>query len=83
MSKWKLIRTFNKADREEVDVWLTVNPSPRSFGMGDAWRVVDVYKADGKWLHIHNGSEKEISADYVTHWMEKPLPPKGFRLPKK
>lgn len=76
MSEWRPIKTFRRPDYREVDLWLSVHASPRSFGMGDAWRVVDCYRKGGKWFHRVDGKEMEIVADYITHWMPQPNPPR-------
>ncbi len=75
MSEWKPIKTFRGPDRREVDIWLSVHASPRSFGMADAWRVTEAWRTEGKWFHRHNGKEMELVGDYITHWMPMPKPP--------
>lgn len=73
---WNLIKTFDKPDREEVDVWLHIYASPRSMGMSDSFRVIDTYRIDGKWFHhVESGHEKELFAAYITHWMQRPDAP--------
>lgn len=75
MSGWQPIATFDGPDYQEVDLWLQVHASPRSFGWSDAFRVVEAYRKDGKWVHRHEGKEKELYADYITHWMPMPAAP--------
>jgi Protein of unknown function (DUF551) len=75
MSEWRPTKTFRGPDYREFDIWLTVPASPRSFGMGDAWRVIEAYRKNGKWYHRHEGKEAEIVLDYITHWMPIPKPP--------
>lgn len=75
-SAWRLIKTFRGADSERVDLWLSVPASPRSFGMADAWRVVECYRRDGKWYHIANSVEAELYSPYITHWMPIPKEPR-------
>ena len=72
-SQWQPIKTAPKRDYVEIDLWVDIPASPRSFGMGDAFRVVEAYRKNGKWTHRHEGKEKELYADYITHWM--PIPP--------
>lgn len=79
MSEWKPIKTFRGPDHRKVDIWLSVHASPRSFGMADAWRVIECWRKDGKWFHYHEGKEAEIVAEYITHWMPEPKPPKQLR----
>jgi len=75
-SPWKPIKSFNGPDFKEVDIWMQVYASPRSFGISDSFRVVEAYRKDGKWFHLHKGKEMELYADYITHWMPIPEPPK-------
>ncbi len=80
MSEWRDIATCEHdaelwIDRVEVDLWLQVHASPRSFGMSDSFRVVDAYRVEGKWYHRQDGKEHELFADYITHWMPIPAPP--------
>lgn len=60
-----------------VDLWLVIKPSIQTMGFGDSFRVVDCYKKYGKgpWCHLHNGEEKEIKHELITHWMPLPAPP--------
>jgi hypothetical protein len=75
---WKPIAEFEDVGPfRQFDLWLTVNPSPRSFGMGDAWRVPDAYYKDGKWWHVQNAESKELVSDYITHFMARPIGPDG------
>lgn len=75
MNNWRPIKSYRGHDRREVDLWMQVYASPRSFGWSDAFRVVDAYRVQGKWLHRHEGKEQELYADYITHWMPCPRPP--------
>jgi hypothetical protein len=77
--RWRPIATFRGADRHEVDLWMQVYASPHSFGMSDAFRVVDAYRVEGKWFHRWQGKEQELYADYITHWMPKPKPPRAAK----
>lgn len=71
---WQPIATAPDCDRVEVDLWMEVPPSPRSMGWGDSFRVTNAYRIGKKWFHeTERGEEKELYADYITHWM--PLPP--------
>jgi hypothetical protein len=65
---WRKISSFTLGDREKVNLWLTIYPSPRSMGIGDAWEVPGAWREGAKWFHIHNGRPMEINGDYVTHW---------------
>lgn len=87
MSDWRSIKTAPRSESdnqavaeftvEHVDLWLTVPASPSSFGMSDAWRVIDCWQtSDGKWWHRDNSEVKELYGSYVTHWMSIPKPPK-------
>lgn len=67
-SGWLNTSDFDRPDREKVNVWLTIYPSPRSMGMGDAYEVPEAWRQDGKWFHVHDGKEAELYSDYVTHW---------------
>lgn len=72
---WRPIASFDRPDREEVDLWMHIYASPRSFGMADSFRVIEAWRRDGKWFHRHDGKEAELYADYVTHWMPMPQSP--------
>lgn len=76
---WKPIAEFDttRSMLDRVDVWIDVKASPRSFGISDAWRVVDAYYKDGKWWHAHNGKQAELRSEIVTHYMERPKGPNG------
>jgi hypothetical protein len=65
---WKPAGRYKGADRELVNIWLTVYASPRSMGMSDAYEVPEAWRQNGKWFHVHNGKEMEIFNDYVTHY---------------
>lgn len=77
---WRPIKTFRGetskiVESKQVDLWLQISASPRSMGLSDAFRVVDCWKSDGKWFYRHEGKEKELASDYITHWMRVPQPP--------
>ena len=76
MAEWQPIETFQAPEREEVDVWMNIYASPRSMGWADAFRIPNAYRVKGKWFHLHEGKETELFADYITHWMPLPEPPK-------
>lgn len=60
----------------EVDLWLHIYASPRSYGMEDDFRVVECRRTDdGKWDHFHEGKRKELYSDYITHFRPLPTPP--------
>ena len=69
---WQPIKTFDGGDYHPVDLWLNVHASPRSFGMADAFRVIEAYKTDGKWC---DRAGQELYEPYITHWMPIPPPP--------
>jgi hypothetical protein len=48
-------------------------------GMSDRWRITDCWKADGKWVHRYRNEITELDADYLTHWIRPPKPPKRNR----
>lgn len=76
---WRPIGTFRRRDRENVDLWLVIHPSPMSMGWGDSFRVPDAYRKDGRWFHMYGTpvpAETEIDMQYVTHWMPIPRPPR-------
>lgn len=77
-NEWVEVETRLPPEREEVDVWMYITPSPRSFGWGDRFRLIEVWRVGDKWFHRHEGAEKELYADYVTHWMPMPKPPNGL-----
>lgn len=43
MSEWRPIKSYDRADRERVDVWLSIHGSPSSAGWSDAFRVTDAH----------------------------------------
>jgi hypothetical protein len=73
---WQPIKKFKGKDHAKVDLWLDIYPSPRSFGWGDSFRVIDAWREKGKWFHYHEGKPTEIYNDYITHYMLTPEPPK-------
>ena len=75
-SPWRPISTAPKGEYREVDLWLHIEPSLRSPGMGDSFRGIDAYRKDGKWVHRFKGEEAELDAEYITHWMPIPKGPK-------
>lgn len=84
VSEWQPIETAPNEvwPNSEVDLWLQVHASPRSFGWADYFRVTDCYREltedghTGKWVHRHDGKEVELYQPYITHWMPLPEPPK-------
>lgn len=72
---WKPIKTYRGDQFRKVDVWMTVHASPMSFGIGDAFRVPECWRRDGKWFHCDHSQERELSSHYITHWMPMPRPP--------
>lgn len=83
MSEWRSIKSFRGKTSEfggpYVDLWLQIYASPRSFGMSDAFRVVECWRKDGKWFHLQDGKAEELYGDYVTHWMPTPKAPRSRR----
>jgi hypothetical protein len=78
MGNWQPIDSYRGPDREKVDLWLNLRPSrPLPGGLGHALRCPDAYRVGGKWLHWFIGEEKEVSAEYITHWMPRPAGPDG------
>lgn len=67
-SGWHEVKVGKPPQNEKVNVWLTIQASPRSMGMGDSFEVPEAWLDVGKWFHIHKGAKTEIYADYVTHW---------------
>ncbi len=76
MSEWISVKKKLPLAGVQVDVWLRVSASPLSFGFSDEWRVPDAYLVDGKWFHSYKDKPTEIRYEYVTHWINKPGPPK-------
>lgn len=76
---WKPIVEFNteRSMLDRVDLWLDVKASPMSFGMSDAWRVVDAYFKNGGWWHIDRGEQRQLASEHITHFMERPAGPHG------
>ncbi len=77
MSEWRLISNppRNTDEDNPVDLWIHVNPSPLSMGMGDSWRIPDCWRVGGKWVHRHKNEIKELAVHYLTHWIRPPKPP--------
>jgi hypothetical protein len=73
---WQPIESAPK-DGTRIDLWLHIYASPRSFGMSDSFRVTEAYWKNNAWFHDHNGREKELYRDYITHWMPLPEPAEG------
>lgn len=76
MSEWISVAKRRPPQRKEVDVWMDIYASPRSFGMGDSFRVVEAWRVGDQWFHRQNGKEMELYADYVSHWMPIPKSPR-------
>ncbi len=76
MNPWKPISSYRGEDRHEVDLWIEIHASPASMGFADAFRVINAFKTDGKWFHYEGGHQKELRAEYITHWMPSPRPPR-------
>lgn len=74
-SPWQPITTAPQEDYVEVDLWLDIPASPRSMGFTEAFRVIECYRKNGKWVHRHNYEEKALYPDYITHWMPIPEGP--------
>lgn len=70
---WQPIATA--PENTPVDVWVTIFATPRTMGYTDSFRVPDAYKRVGRWYYIVNNAEKELDAQYVTHWMWPPESP--------
>lgn len=83
MGSWREIKTAPKATYTEVDLWLKIVASLQSFGIGDEFRVTDAYWKNGGWYHIYHGEEKQLRADFITHWMPIPKPPIFHRRRRK
>lgn len=72
---WQPIKTAPKQDYVEVDLWMQWGASPMTMGMADAFRVTEAYRKEGKWTHRHEGKEKALAEEYITHWMPIPKAP--------
>jgi hypothetical protein len=71
LTPWIKVSDRLPDDRDEVDVWMEVYASPRSMGWADSFTVQNAYRKDGKWFHrTERGEEKELYADYITHWVK-------------
>lgn len=66
----------NTSESNPVDLWIHVYASPLSMGMGDSWRIPDCWLQDRKWVHRYRNEIAELDADYLTHWIRPPKPPK-------
>lgn len=70
-TNWQPIKTAPR-DGTHVDLWLHIYASSRSMGWEDSFRVINAYWKDGEdgpgWYHLHEGKEKQLFEDYVTHW---------------
>lgn len=69
----------NTSEDNPVDLWIDVPASPLSMGMSDRWRIPDCWRVDGKWVHRHRNEIAELDANYLTHWIRPPKPPKRRR----
>lgn len=75
MSEWIPVKKRLPKTHKRVDIWMHITPSFLSMGMGDSFRVTEVWREDGKWFHYHKGTVAELNAWYITHWMNMPRPP--------
>lgn len=89
---WHPIATARRRFLHEVDLWLKINSSPRSMGMGDSFRVPNAYWMDEQskeyrenssrddwhagWFHLLGGKHRRLDDQYITHWMPIPKGPK-------
>jgi hypothetical protein len=79
MSDWRPIKTFRGPDYRMVDIWMQWGASAMTMGMADAFRVVEAYRKNGKWVHrnpMNSFKEEELVHDYITHWMPTPKAPR-------
>lgn len=67
---WRTIKTAPR-DGTVIDVWLDINPSPLSMGMGDSFGVPDAWFENGKWVHMYKGTATELDRHYITLWRPK------------
>lgn len=67
---WKPIKSAPR-DGTIVDLWLEINPSPRSMGMGDSFGVPDAWFRDGEWVHTYRGKPMRLETSYITHWRKR------------
>lgn len=63
---WRKIASFDRPDREKVNVW--VDTSSSCMPLTDAWEVPEAWRVGDKWFHVHQGREMEIHQHMVTHW---------------
>lgn len=66
--RWIAVDESLPTEREKVDVWIDIYASPRSMGMSDASRELNVWRVGKKWFHVYEGKDAEIYSDYITHW---------------
>jgi hypothetical protein len=80
-TQWLPIATHPHPDCDltEVDLWMVIHPSAMSMGFGDAFRIVDCYRWEGKWVHRDRGEIKPLREECLTHWRptSKPANLKG------
>jgi hypothetical protein len=76
---WRDIKEFDGKEglSPAFDLWMVVNAAPSTFGMSDAFRVVDCWFYEGKWVHIHRGAVAELNSKHITHFMPRPDGPGG------
>jgi hypothetical protein len=84
---WEPIETAPRkvSPNSPVDLWVTWPASPISFGIADAFRVVDCWRKNwgsGPWVHMHQGKVLELDAAYITHWIRIPRPEQKKRSTK-
>lgn len=73
--RWIAVTERLPEDYERVDVWLVVHPAPSSFGLGDSWREIEVWRELDKWLHYSRGEKLELRSELITHWCPLPILP--------
>lgn len=67
---WQSIKTAPQ-DGTVIDLWLDINPSPLSMGMGDSFGVPDAWFENGKWVHMYRGKPTELDRHYIKHWRSR------------
>jgi hypothetical protein len=78
MTAWQPIETAPK-DGTKIDLWFAAN-APDGGGIENGQRIHDCCyvmnnrRNDGNWK---DSDGEIIYAEYVTHWMPRPAPPKG------